>query len=71
MRRYLTDLPPGLSEFNNSCLQQQRARQNTMQNAEAIRAIIREAKHLHGHIPEPIEDDIDYIGTLPAYTCSA
>lgn len=48
--RYLKDLPPGLSEFNDSCLRKQKARQ-AAQNKQAIAAIVNEAKHRANQLP--------------------
>ena len=67
--RFTKDLPPGLNEFNNTCLRQQRARGGLgLQNSQAISYIIREAKHLAGQAAAAVaaaeeeeEDTYDYM----------
>ena len=47
LRRFMRDLPPGLTTFNDACLAQQRAqpRQPAMAaNREHVRAIVAEAQ---------------------------
>lgn len=57
--RFTRDLPPGLTEFNSTCLRQQQARA-TAQNRQAISHIMREAKRPSrqaSHLPESGEDE--------------
>ena len=63
--RYLKDLPPGLDQFNETCLRQQQSQQSALQSAVQIRRIINEAKYLAGYKMESYEDgddeEVDYM----------
>lgn len=48
LRRYLRDLPPGLNEFNMTCLANQKAQADVLPDVDQIKAIVREAKHSAG-----------------------
>lgn len=43
VRRYLKDLPSGLSKFNDDCLAKQREMPELAQNVEEVRKIVHDA----------------------------
>ena len=69
MCRYLRDLPPGLNEFNMTCLANQKAQADVLPDVDQIKAIVREAKHpagqSHAHplarAETSVSDDNSYI----------
>lgn len=53
LRRYLQDLPAGLSTFNDTCLAQQHGHQTVQQNIEHVRSIVQVLLRCGPSLPKP------------------